>query len=461
MKVRKLSWGLVAAGAVGAAILWLRPQPGPAGSPEGEKAVGAAAPASLAMTGTASCSGRSCHGGIEPAKDHPVLRDEYTRWLAADRHANAYAVLFEKRAVDMAKHLGIAKAHEEPRCLACHTNPLAAGQALARLPKEIPPSQVSPLMREERLFGVGCESCHGSAEKWLGPHTEAAWQKMSAEKKWTDYGMVPVHDPLVLAKQCAGCHVGAAAAGTGVLRDVNHDLIGAGHPRLHFEFSTFLANLPPHWNTAAKRERRSEAEKWAAGQAACAEAALALLEDRATDRTAPWPEFAEYDCFACHHDLKGKSWRQSKANYGKRMPGALPWGTWYFSMPLDLAGPKGAPELEKLVQLMQVPYPEKEKVRHEAKAALTWAEGWAKAPGLEKRLPKMLADFTAGKEARAGLSWDAAEQLYLASFALNPAFADDALSNARAFPPGFDSPKGFTPETFLKELRARLGKKGK
>jgi hypothetical protein len=37
-------------------------------------------------------------------------------------------------------------------------------------------------------------------------------------------------------------------------RDVNHDLIAAGHPRLSFELSAFMATMPPHW-TAHRRPR--------------------------------------------------------------------------------------------------------------------------------------------------------------------------------------------------------------
>lgn len=464
MRVGKVSWALAAAAVLGGTVLWLRAQAGAVGGPAAQPAAEANAGPRFALVGTASCSARGCHGAVEGAtgvpENHPVLRDEYTRWLGADVHANASAVLLEKRSQDIARHLGIARPEEEPRCLACHTNPLAAGPATTRLPKPAPAGGVTPLLREERLFGVGCESCHGAAGKWLGPHTEKTWEGLSAEKKWADYGMVPVHEPLALARTCAGCHVGAAPDGTGVLRDVNHDLIGAGHPRLHFEFSTFLANVPPHWNPKATKPA-SEALKWEAGQAACAEAALKLLENRATDETAPWPEFAEYDCFACHHDLKGKSWRQAKGHYGKRMPGAFPWGTWYFAMPRHLLPAADGAPLKKLTRLMEIPYPERAKVGAEARTAAALLAGWQKgitATGAEQALRKVLAGAGAAKKSAAGLSWDAAEQFYLAGHALDPAFADDALHKARAFPHGFDSPREFTPEQFVEALRQRLKK---
>ena len=82
---------------------------------------------SLPLAGTGSCSARGCHGGIEPVLDAALCRqNEYADW-AHDRHADAYRVLFNKRSQQMVKLLGgPAKAHEDARCLACHTNPQLA-----------------------------------------------------------------------------------------------------------------------------------------------------------------------------------------------------------------------------------------------------------------------------------------------------------------------------------------------
>src|SRR5262249_48335933 len=125
------------------------------------------------------------------------------------------------------------------------------------------------------------------------------------------------------------------------VRDVNHDLIAAGHPRLNFEFAAFQANMPKHWEpTADEKKPEYEFKSWAVGQAASAKAALDLLAYRAGHESQPWPEFTEYGCFACHHDLgaskdKDKGyvdWRQTPEHYKGRRPGALPWGTWYFAL---------------------------------------------------------------------------------------------------------------------------------
>src|SRR5262249_34279668 len=94
---------------------------------------------------------------------------------------------------------------------------------------------------------------------------------------------------------------------------VNHDLIAAGHPRLVFEYSSFLAAIQKHWSEQEERRRYPDldARAWLIGQAVTAQAALELLSDR-TQRI--WPEFAEYDCRACHHNLTGAAPRTSAAS---------------------------------------------------------------------------------------------------------------------------------------------------
>jgi hypothetical protein len=168
-------------------------------------------------------------------------------------------------------------------------------------------------------------------------------------------------DPISRANLCVRCHVG------GPDRDVNHDLIAAGHPRLNFEYHAFMANLPRHWDDSRDRELLQtqpqstaarpadyEARLWAIGQAAAAHAALQLLEQRAQRSidtqtaaqpeevaresgwrhgpVAPaWPELAEFSCYSCHHALKTARGPIRSPKERKRPLGSLPWGTWYFS----------------------------------------------------------------------------------------------------------------------------------
>src|SRR5437899_4916910 len=163
--------------------------------------------------------------------------------------------------------------------------------------------------------------------------------------------MAALGQVLTLARTCAGCHVGAPPdPGQGIpAREVSHDLIAAGHPPLRFELVNYLNAMPPHWNTRAATERHGTgftAKLWTVSQLVSAQAAVDVLNYRAKQTEAPsrkqtpWPEFAEYDCFACHHNLGQPSWRQRQER--RLRPGALPWGTWYFPLiPLLDSRPSG------------------------------------------------------------------------------------------------------------------------
>jgi len=421
--------------------------------PAGTSAPAGRATAFPGLAGTASCSGRACHGGLEPAagRERTLSLDEYTKWLGADKHAQAYQDLFGERSLRIAKNLGITHAHLADRCLACHVNPLAAEP------------MASDLTRAERTFGVGCESCHGSAEKWRDPHTAKGWNPQKSH----EYGMIDVADPLALAPRCTGCHVGAPRGTEApVDRDVNHDLIAAGHPRLSFELTAYLANLPPHWNTS--KRKATEVQTWALGQVLCGQAALRLLAFRAQQaKTAPWPEFAEYDCFACHHDLGQPSWRQK--GYGKRPPGALPWSDWYVGMPRLLAGNGSvvAKQLEELRKEMEMPLPNAEAV---AKRAFGLAGPLDKLRDrvMMKFDPKDLRDllwpFSKEQPETARMNWDTGEQVYLALWVMSQKPGDPKFLQAlraidgapRGLVKGFESPKLFQPECFFPKLTEAL-----
>jgi hypothetical protein len=126
---------------------------------------------------------------------------------------------------------------------------------------------------------------------------------------------------------------------------VTHDLIAAGHPRLNFEYLTYLTALPPHWVERGPRPAPAppsqallppgyEAHAWLAGQIETARAGLELCAARANG----WPELAEFDCYSCHHDLKpaGRtSWRALRAAVrSPGAPGRLPWAGANVSDPL-------------------------------------------------------------------------------------------------------------------------------
>jgi hypothetical protein len=371
---------------------------------------------------------------------------EAALWIQRDPHTRAYQVLFDPLAKEIASRLGLAGgAHEAPACLSCHTQPAAV--ALSKVSGE------AASIRRERAMGVGCESCHGNATRWLDEHLTRDWATRSAADKFREHGLVPLGDPATLVKTCAGCHVGAPPGKDMPARDVNHDLIAAGHPRLAFEASAFLANLPAHW----KPKRRNENQLWAVGQAVSAEAALELLKHRTKE---VWPEFAEYDCSACHHDLQASTRRQL---LGRK--GAMAWGTWYFSMPRWLAGDaglKGTSSFDQLRQAMEKPLPSREAVVERIDAALAEVRRvhaavsqWdASGPFALEKIQSLLKSDSAA-------TWDEAEQRYLGLLALNQSAKDatlverlQSLLEMRALPVGYSTPRGdFNPVEFARRLK--------
>src|SRR5438270_7920325 len=306
--------------AAGAAVL-LTWRAGPSAAPDRPPTAGV--PTGVGhFQGVGGCSARACHGSLVP--DDPTAdrsRYAYTFSLNFDKHPRAFAVLDQDLGRRIMKNLangGPPKlGSEDARCLACHTVPgtvLDAGGSL----------NLSDAARALRREGVGCEACHGASESWLVAHT--TWRSpREREAGYRSGGMTPLGDLAERAAVCVGCHVGAPEDKTHNLpaRDVNHELIAAGHPRLSFEFSSYLADMPPHWNEPADRERPARA--WVVGQAVQAEAELRLLQPPA-DGPETWPEFARYDCAACHHDLSAGTWR--------RGPGRLVGDAWDVSLPL-------------------------------------------------------------------------------------------------------------------------------
>jgi hypothetical protein len=201
--------------------------------------------------------------------------------------------------VRIAKLLGLPSAATAPRCLACHSlNPDAADRA--------------------KMFdtsdGVSCENCHGPASNWLGPHTTKDWTHQQS----VDAGMQDLRDLTRRTEQCLTCHLGTAD------KKVDHELIAAGHPDLYFELASFSSVMPRHWQKKKEEDAWQEVRELAAGQASQLKQHLARVERNA--KTGVWPEYAELDCFACHHSLTAAkdSWQQERG-YENRKPGNPPW----------------------------------------------------------------------------------------------------------------------------------------
>ena len=198
--------------------------------------------------------------------------------------------------------------------------------------------------------------------------------------------------------------------------------------------------------------------------------ALRLLEQRA-QRSKSWPEFAEYNCSACHHDLTNAKWRQEDAYLGKRRPGGLRWQDWYPETVRTLARQASGGRLRvmdravsDLQQLIDKPDTEPEWIARNARRV---------ADDLERALPD-LKNVVQTRESIANLfhglsvanrgsnvirSWEQAAQRYLALAALHDALNEmgqpdphraellDAWERKLRLPRDYGSPRGFDPRT--------------
>lgn len=240
-------------------------------------------PAPGRYLGVASCAGSGCHGSTTPLAATRILQNEFHVWLDSDKHAHAYNVLFDARSARIARNMRLSQpAYESAVCLGCHSTNVA------------PASVAGTVDRED---GVQCEACHGPASGWRDSHVERGW----THEKSVSRGMTDLRVPTIRAGVCVSCHVGNGE------KEVDHELIAAGHPLLAFELDNYTASMPPHW-TGARESHGARA--WAVGQAVKFRQSLANLERHA--RGPEWPEFSEMSCMNCHHSLRDSTWRQER-----------------------------------------------------------------------------------------------------------------------------------------------------
>lgn len=237
--------------------------------------------------GVTTCAGSTCHGSATPWKNSSVQQNEYITWEQKDKHAKAYAALKSERAARIVKNLGLKAATEETVCLNCHTDNIPAAERGK-------PFNVAD--------GVGCEACHGGAERWLGVHVSGVGTHADNVKA----GMYPTDDPVARANLCMSCHVGIAS------KYVTHRMMGAGHPRMPFELDTFTAIEPAHYRVDDDYTKRKQVSNgvqvWAIGQAEAVSHVLDGLLDPKRNHDGIFPELTFFDCFACHHPMSNLRW---------------------------------------------------------------------------------------------------------------------------------------------------------
>ncbi len=410
---------------------------------------------------TKACGG--CHGSDKPAEDgkETVQRrstllsrgNELHIWDTQDKHRIAAKVLTEGRGKRMAEVMGIKGDIANPKtnaqwkqCLTCHGVYIADE-------KEVDPETFGP---EERMAsGVSCVVCHGAYEEWVVEHSKTVkniWRKLTREEK-EQYGLNDLWDPGKRAALCCSCHVGNAKEG----KVVTHEMYAAGHPPLpSFEIVSFSEVMPRHWETMPEKYARLSkyAKQYDAIYhfdekphelqqvrllmtsavvafrdsveliAAHAEAAQKGANAQAADRA--WPEFALYDCYACHHDLKTDSWRQKRGYVGvPGRPQMRDWPTvlvplalrheqlagkqtqdWQTTFDKDLKGLEGA--------FSKAPFGDPKEVRARAEALMKWSDGLLaalKETKLDAARSRELVGVLLNRPEKSLLDFDSARQV--------------------------------------------------
>lgn len=236
--------------------------------------------------GPATCASSVCHGANQRAADAAILLNEFSVWQQTDPHAKSYATLGNADSQRIASKLGLGDPQKAEVCLACHV--------------DNPPQD----KRGEKFLltdGVGCEACHGGAERWLSSHTDSKRNRTESLAE----GLYPTEQPVARAKVCLSCHMGTRD------RMITHRIMGAGHPRLSFELDTFTW-LNPHYEIDADYVKRkgefNGARDWAIGQGISAVNLLDILTDESKGWTGIFPELVLFDCHACHRTMSGKQW---------------------------------------------------------------------------------------------------------------------------------------------------------
>ncbi len=281
-----------------------------------------------------SCATSNCHAGPRPGVALETARrgSEYQIWIERDPHAQSWRTMCSDESLAIMRRLKIMDGDEIAdrvgfdNCLACHNSTKRFNEP--RTSSNHPSISNVAIAANSNAFqreGVGCSSCHGPSQNWIHTHFQMDWSSAGA----TTEGFVEAGDVFVRARMCASCHVGDKD------RDMNHDIIAAGHPALRYEFATYHAWQPKHWRDHESADRsRYESQLWLAGQIAAADASLSLLQSRSSNSqtVSQWPELASFDCASCHQSLglvndrsTARLSRQAVARYSRWNDAGLRW----------------------------------------------------------------------------------------------------------------------------------------
>jgi hypothetical protein len=265
----------------------------------------------------------------------------------ADKHQIAYRRLANERSRSIVKLLGFKDndATTVDACLRCHALPEVGG------------GRMNTAFLSE---GVTCVACHGPYREWVGEHPDAVvflglqkppdrarnapknWLELTRKEKEELKGMTDLWDPVRRSEICASCHIGNYKE----KKVITHAMYAAGHPPLPgFEAATFSEFQPRHWQYLGEKEKsqrdrlrpfdESNLERALlvaiSGPIVLRESMRLFAEQARGNRDersgAAWPDFARYDCRACHHELKSEAKVTSRGGpVGLGRP-AAPWWT--------------------------------------------------------------------------------------------------------------------------------------
>ena len=369
------------------------------------------------VRGAASCATSSCHGGPKAGVSSPVAPrgSEYPLWLERDPHAQSWKTISSEASVKILTKLGIlrdgkiAKTEGFQNCLACHnTDP------------NITAERLSPRIAE----GVGCESCHGPAEPWYDRHYQGS---ASAKYAKTNLGLTDSGPLVQRAKICSSCHVG------GKDRDMNHDIIAAGHPALYFDMAVYHEAYPKHWRDKDQNQSNFRSKLWLAGKIAMADAELELLESRACKSlpVSTWPELSNYQCNSCHFQLGGIPKANSQLDRELVTRGRAPVRDWNlngFAMFSAVSSPTQSElvvSLNSLRKLLQSPNPDSKLIAaksHQLRIQLFNAINENGKPTLPawSMQNQTAVSIQRLDDTRHSNSWEIAAEAYTAAWATHP-----------------------------------------
>jgi hypothetical protein len=282
--------------------------------------------------GVATCSSSVCHGSVKSRSSYDVQLNEYVTWSHDDSHAKAYNVLKSERSRAIAAKLGLPNAYDAKICLDCHAD---------NVPETVRGKEFNI------ADGIGCESCHGGAEKWIESHT----MKTTSYEDNLKNGMFPTATLPSRAPLCLSCHVGNAD------KFATHRIMGAGHPRLSFELDTFQALQPSHHQIdkdyAARKPVYSRTAVWAYGQIEAARMQVQLIQQYFGKDGGVFPELALFSCHSCHESsMRQLDWARGLTTMATQ-PGSVPLNDGHLRMAIVIARQMSTPAARDLVTLSQ------------------------------------------------------------------------------------------------------------